>query len=172
MNIKDESFVQKGDKERDAQNWAEAADAYQRAVDQNPALWHIWVQLGHALKESGSISAATVAYKNAVRIRQDDADAHYQLAVGLQMQGRYIEAVKSVETAVALKPNLTAARALMADLFRSVANENPNTVEIKEDIEIIETARYFEIVRSLIDHGSEGYALFAEKPFQENTEAK
>ncbi len=40
-----------GNKARDAQDWPAAASAYRDALEADPSLSHIWVQLGHALKE-------------------------------------------------------------------------------------------------------------------------
>ena len=69
-----------------------AARYYRRALDQNPGNPPIWVQYGHALKESGSLSRAEDAYRKSLELDGDVADTHLQLGHALKIQGRKIEA--------------------------------------------------------------------------------
>src|SRR5436190_9374182 len=47
------SLISRADRAREALQWDIAADLYRRALDRNPDNPPIWVQFGHALKESG-----------------------------------------------------------------------------------------------------------------------
>jgi Flp pilus assembly protein TadD len=62
------------DDARDLRHWAEAADLYQRYLKLRPDDFAIWVQLGHALKESGRRGEAMVAYRRALALDAQDAD--------------------------------------------------------------------------------------------------
>ncbi|TPG39914.1 glycosyltransferase [Roseomonas nepalensis] len=98
------TFLQIGDKARDACDWYRARDAYKRALDKDPSLAHIWVQYGHALKESGDYQEAVAAYKQAIKLRPGDADAHVQLGHVLKLMGQSSEAAAAYRRALEVEP--------------------------------------------------------------------
>jgi tetratricopeptide (TPR) repeat protein len=59
---------------RDRRDWNTAAAEYQRHLRIRPNNFSIWVQLGHALKESGQPAQALAAYGEALRIDPQNAD--------------------------------------------------------------------------------------------------
>ena len=63
------SAVRLGDAARSRRDWPAAAQAYRAAVDADSGLGHIWVQLGHALKEQGDLAGAIEAYGDAAARR-------------------------------------------------------------------------------------------------------
>ena len=67
----------------------------------------IWVQLGHALKETGRIDAALSAYHRSLALDPSNADTHLQLGHALKLQGRMSDAVASYTRALGLDPHLT-----------------------------------------------------------------
>lgn len=80
-------FSADGDRARDRQAWAEAADHYRSHLLLAPDDAAIWVQLGHMLKESGERTDAITAYRNAWHLHPHDGDvllhfAHALLACG------------------------------------------------------------------------------------------
>ena len=54
-NRADDALISRADRARDQRDWVSAARYYRRALDQEPINPPIWVQYGHALKESGSV---------------------------------------------------------------------------------------------------------------------
>ena len=60
------SLISRADRAREALQWDIAADLYRRALDRNPDNPPIWVQFGHALKESGNLAEAERAYRAAI----------------------------------------------------------------------------------------------------------
>jgi tetratricopeptide (TPR) repeat protein len=82
-----------GDEARDNRDWASAAKAYESALAASSTLAHIWVQLGHARKESGALESAEQAYRAALKLDPDKADSHLQLGHLLKMSGRKAEAI-------------------------------------------------------------------------------
>jgi glycosyltransferase involved in cell wall biosynthesis len=107
----DKASVARGDRARDARDWVTAAYYYRKALDQNPNNPPIWVQYGHALKESGNPSAAEGAYRRSLELDGDVADTHLQLGHALKIQGRKIEASAAYLRALALAPALEDAAA-------------------------------------------------------------
>jgi tetratricopeptide (TPR) repeat protein len=66
----------------------------------------VWVQYGHALKESGNLPEAEEAYRTSLEIDAGVADTHLQLGHALKIQGRKIEASAAYLRALALDPAL------------------------------------------------------------------
>jgi glycosyltransferase involved in cell wall biosynthesis len=58
-------LISEGNSARDSADWPEAVDAYRRALASAPYLDHIRIQLGHALKQSGRLDEADLAYADA-----------------------------------------------------------------------------------------------------------
>src|SRR5207248_5921971 len=81
------------DKMRHARRWVDAAIAYRQVVEREPDLAPIWVQLGHALKESENQSEAEAAYRKAIHLAPNVAENHLQLGHLLKVSGRRQEAI-------------------------------------------------------------------------------
>jgi len=107
------------DAARDARDWATAARTYREVLDLTPERADIFVQYGHALKESGDLDAAQEAYRHAIALEGEVADFHLQLGHALKLLGRRDEARESYRRANELAPDLADAalelRALHAD---------------------------------------------------------
>src|SRR5579862_8657334 len=54
-------FIALADQRRDARDWDGARAGYEEVLAIDPNLQHIWIQLGHARKESGDLAAAELA---------------------------------------------------------------------------------------------------------------
>jgi glycosyltransferase involved in cell wall biosynthesis len=111
-------LIEAADQARDRKEWHDAAAAYRQVVQNDPALKHIWVQLGNCEKESGRLEAAESAYRTSIDIDRLVADTHLQLGHVLKLQGRLADAKDSYDTALALDPRSDAARAEIAALER------------------------------------------------------
>lgn len=105
--------VAEADALRDARDWPGAAAAYSKALELDPDRDAIWVQYGHALKESGSIEEAEAAYRRAVAIDDTNADTHLQLGHALKISGRLGEAAAAYMTAFEFDGSLS-------DAFREI----------------------------------------------------
>jgi glycosyltransferase involved in cell wall biosynthesis len=106
------SSVTLADRARDAGQWELAARLYREALDRNPRNPPIWVQYGHALKESGGLrdpdklAQAEIAYRRALSLDPGAADTYVQLGHVLKLQGRTDEATASYLPAIALGSSL------------------------------------------------------------------
>jgi glycosyltransferase involved in cell wall biosynthesis len=100
------ALLSRADRARDSRDWVVAARYYRKALDQKSDNPPIWVQYGHALKESGNLPEAENAYRKSLELDPDVADTHLQLGHVLKIQGRKIEASAAYLRALALDPEL------------------------------------------------------------------
>jgi len=75
-----------------AGDWPRAARLYRKALRRAPNSPDIWVQYGHALKESGDIASAETAYRRASELAPEMAEWHFFIGQALALQGRIDEA--------------------------------------------------------------------------------
>ena len=66
------------------------------------------MQYGHALKEQGKLAEAEAAYRWAIGLQPDDADAQLQLGHALKLQGRIEDAHQAYVASMELKPSKAA----------------------------------------------------------------
>lgn len=109
----------RGDQARDGRRWSEAASAYQAYLQIAPDDFSIWIQLGHALKESGDPAGSEGAYRSALALNTDDADAdladaHLHLGHVLKLRGRTEDAIEAYRRSFELHPLRRAFRELAA----------------------------------------------------------
>jgi GT2 family glycosyltransferase len=153
------------DRARDEGQWELAAHLYRKALERNPGNPAIWVQYGHALKESGELrdpnklAQAEAAYRRALSLDAGAADSHMQLAHVLKLQGRTSEAEASYLCAFALDPSmhyalqelggLSWSAAQLSELQRLAERESPPPMKLTEmpsspDLERLNNLLYHE----------------------------
>ena len=81
------TLIEQGDASRDAGDWLSAVHHYPAAVKEAPELRHIWIQLGHARKESGDLDGAEAAYLSADHIAQGDGEPALHLGHVAKLRG-------------------------------------------------------------------------------------
>ena len=91
-NARTRKLIDRADRARDNRNWSAAVRLYRKALGREPINPPIWVQYGHALKESGWLAAAEQAYRTAILCDPGSADAHLQLGHVLKLQDKKAEA--------------------------------------------------------------------------------
>jgi tetratricopeptide (TPR) repeat protein len=111
-----EGLISRADHARSARQWPVAARLYRRALDRNPDNPPIWVQYGHALKESGDPAEAERAYRAALSYAPGVADTHLQLGHALKLQGKTEEARAAYLRAFALDQSLSDTRRELSGL--------------------------------------------------------
>lgn len=97
----------RADRFRDRKQWAAAAFAYERALAIEPDHAGIWVQHGHAVKESGRTHDALASYERASAMDRESVDAALQLGYCLQRAGLDREAAAEYLRALKLDPAAT-----------------------------------------------------------------
>ncbi|HWX32506.1 MAG TPA: glycosyltransferase [Steroidobacteraceae bacterium] len=126
------SLVHRADSARDARQWERATQLYRKALARNPRRPGIWVQYGHALKESGDLrdpdklAQAEVAYRRAIALDPSAADPHLQLGHALKLQGKIDGAKAAYSCAFALDPSAT----FVLDELRALGWSAAETAEL------------------------------------------
>jgi glycosyltransferase involved in cell wall biosynthesis len=102
MHIEDLSTLRLADRARDRKDWVAASSLYQDVLSLSPQDAAIWVQYGHASKESGMASRAEAAYRQATFFAPGDSDIRLQLGHLLKVCGDTTGAIKAYREAFAL----------------------------------------------------------------------
>lgn len=110
--------VKAADNIRDRNDPATAAILYQSIIDNWGAEFSVLVQLGNALKDSGSFEKSEQAYQAALEIDPANADCHLQLGHLMKVSGKPTQAVEFYIKASLLDPGLKAA----ADEVNNIQN--------------------------------------------------
>src|ERR1700730_14426841 len=99
------SVITLADRAQSTGQWQRAARLSRTALDRNPLNPPIWVQYGHALKETGKLAQDEAAYRRAISEEPTVADTHLQLGHALKRQGRIEEAHAAYLRCCALDPS-------------------------------------------------------------------
>lgn len=110
------SPLEQADEARAVGDWQRAARLYRDVLAQHPDSAPIWVQYGHALKESGDLAGAETAYREALRREPASPDTHLQLGHALKLQQRRDEAAVAYRLALTLDPGFEPAQLELAAL--------------------------------------------------------
>jgi len=97
-----------------------ARDAYQAAIDVDPAHADAHINMGRLLHESGHPEAAQQHYRVALTVRPEDPTAFFNLGVALEDTGRRAEAVESYESSIAIDPSNADAHYNLARLLEQL----------------------------------------------------
>jgi tetratricopeptide (TPR) repeat protein len=103
-------LVSRADRARDAQDWAEAAHRYGKAVALRPTP-ALWMQYAHTLRDSGEPARAEDAYRQTLALKPDNREALTGLGEALALLGRNDEAAEAYLRAASLGPALSDPRA-------------------------------------------------------------
>lgn len=112
-------LARNADRARDEKQWPEAALAYRTLLTRYPDRVDMWIQYGHALKESGYLVDAELAYRQAIHRAPTQPEGYIQLGHALKLQNRREEAAKAYSQALKLAPSATADAELAALGFNS-----------------------------------------------------
>jgi len=100
LHVRAKWLVARGNRHRARRDWPRAADCYKQALRIDPSQRPIWVQLGHALKESGSNDEALYAYRRARELFGTDGDAPFQLGALAKRMGQVSTATAAFVQAI------------------------------------------------------------------------
>ena len=94
------------DRARDERRWRDAAKHYGAYLESRPQDAAIWVQYGHALKESGDLDAAEAAYKQSLTLSPEVADTHLQLGHLCKLKRNFSGAIAAYREALRIDSKL------------------------------------------------------------------
>src|SRR6185503_17202659 len=121
-----------GSRAANSRDWTAAERHYRRALELNPDLMPLWVQLGHAMKERGEYAGAEVAYRRALALDGTAADTHLQLGHLMKLQGRFDEAAESYAQAAHLDPRVPHAAEELENLNRRLIEEGDRARDARD----------------------------------------
>ena len=101
--------------------------------EQYPGSFVVWNVLGAANKRLGRVQAASEAFKKALSLKPDYADAYNNLGVILKDQGELEEAISSYNKALSLKPDY-------AEAYNNLGNALQDQGKLEEAIEAYKKA--------------------------------
>jgi len=124
------------DRARDERRWAEAADRYRTYLVNRPDDSAIWVQFGHALKESGNLAEAEGAYLRSLELAPEVADTHLQLGHLYKKRRNVSKAVEAYRQALKTDGSLLDARRELISLGISLdgSRKEPGTFVDLSDV--------------------------------------
>ncbi len=121
-------LIARGNRARNAGDWSGAADAFRAALEQDPSLFHIWMQLGHAFAESHRIDEGVAAYKSAGALRPDSAEPFLHLGHISKRGGRFPDASRYYAAGLIRQGFQEELEDQVLHAIRRVANLSPSLV--------------------------------------------
>jgi hypothetical protein len=103
-------YIWRANRARDTKIWSVAARRYASTLVINPETSDIWVQFGHALKETGLLPHAELAYRRALHLDEFNPDTHVQLGHILKLMGQTEAARQAYVRSLAINPDQQNAR--------------------------------------------------------------
>ena len=85
--------------------FADAAEAFRKALETDPKDGGLWINHGVALAGLRDLAGAEQSYRKALEVEPANARAHYNLGTLLAGRGVWKEAIEHLETAVRLDPD-------------------------------------------------------------------
>jgi len=142
---------------------ADAASAFERAVERSPDLASAHARRGSALAGAGRERAARRAFRRALELEPDDPDAHRRFAEALLAWGRSAGARLHLERSLALRAALPDVLALLARLARRSGDAPRAAEHLRAAIalEPREVERYDLLADALLEAGRRAEALEA-----------
>ena len=80
----------------------------------------VLTDFGNVLQKQGNLNEATQQYQQAIKIKPDFVQAHYNLANVLRLQGKSRAAIGAYQQTLKLKPDFAIAYFYLANLFKEV----------------------------------------------------
>lgn len=118
-----EKAFKEGSQAQQAGQLAEAAQAYQRAIEADPGYFDPYYNLGVVSVRSGKLSQGLLAYETALAIQPDSHDARFNFALALKQANYPIDAARELERLLAKSPNDVNAHYALATIYAQQLHE-------------------------------------------------
>ncbi len=118
-----------------SRQYADAETLYLTTIRRNPTAWLAYGRLG-ALEMNRDVEKAVAYFREAVRIRPDFAENHYNLANALQKSGRLQEAVAEYEEALQFEPDLAEAHNNLGNALQRLGRWDEAVEEYREALRL------------------------------------
>jgi serine/threonine-protein kinase len=153
-----------------AKRWEEAIGYYRAALALRPATVAVYINLGIALGNKGSVDEAIAEFQKAIELDRKFAYAHTNLGVALRNKGRVDEAIAEYQKAIELDPKLANAHNNFGVALRNKGRVDEAIAEFKKAIELDpKDARAHAILGAIlcdVKHDYDGAIACFHKPLQ------
>lgn len=121
------------------------------------------LNLGNALKNQGELDDAIAAFRKAIVIKPDLAEAHFNLGSALSDQGRLHETIAAYRNLIAIDPKLAEAHANLGNALNALGRLDEAIAVFRKAIIIKPglTEAHFNLGNALYDHGRLDEAIAA-----------
>ncbi len=128
------SWLEKGNRAFNRNDFAEAIEAYEKAVMEDPSYFDAYANLGLAALKGGSPSKALPAYEYALAIRPDHRDSRYNFSLGLEKLNHFRDAARELESLLDEYPNDTQILMRLGELYSGPLQRPVRTREIYREV--------------------------------------
>jgi tetratricopeptide (TPR) repeat protein len=118
-----------------SRQYRDAETLYRTTIRRNPSAWLAYGRLG-VLEMTRDVDKAVEYFSEAVRIRPDFAENHYNLANALQKSGRLEEAVAEYEEALQLSPGLAEAHNNLGNALQRMGRVDDAVAHYREALRL------------------------------------
>ena len=112
-----ESYVNEGNKYRDAENFTQAITSYKRALGLNPSLADAHYNLGYCQYRLRQYALALPSFQQAVKLDPSDQSKHFWLGATYHQLKRYQPALASLQESLRLKPEDAYSHHWLGDVY-------------------------------------------------------
>jgi Flp pilus assembly protein TadD len=126
----------KGNKLYTAQNYADAAAAYEEAIKLDQANWRYFLNLGLARKKQGQSDQALEAFRKALALDPESISVNKEVGEALAKADNFAEAKTYYEKAVALSPNDAEARYNLGICLSSTGEPEAALAQYQKAVEL------------------------------------
>ncbi len=119
-----------------SRQYADAEILYRATILRNPSCWLAYGNLG-ALELNGRVKDAVVHFREAVRLKPDFAENHYNLGNALQKDGNLAGAVAEYREALRLEPDFAQAHSNMGNALQKMGRLDEAMLEYKEALRLM-----------------------------------
>lgn len=161
MNTAAMSLIRLGDDARHRKDWHAAARYYADALAKDPALVHIGVQQGHALKELGDYDGAALAYSAALQHLGHDDDLHLQIGHLEKLKNNLPQAMVHYQRAIELNPSNHNARSELEALRYRLSQNQISPVNVQNRRPAMEAESGLPLLAISITGGVGDYIVIA-----------
>lgn len=123
----DDSFIQRlveVQNDHETGNVKAAERGYRELIEQRPAVWQLYCNLGMLLFDQQRFEEALHCYLDGLSVNEESVDLLYNIGICFKELGRFGEAVDSYRRAIALAPDDIECRYNLAGCYRACGRES------------------------------------------------
>lgn len=138
-NAKPESMYQLGRYYQGQNRFAEAVNAYQKALNADAGFVEAYNGIGVVYSRQGKYPEAIAAFQSAIKLAPKAAHLHSNMGYAYYLQGQYADAVKALQQATALDPTNQRALNNLGQAYAKAGSTTQSALAFSEAISVEKT---------------------------------